>query len=115
MSSFAKLGAGNVVEKVISIDDSIATTEQAGVDFINSLYNTRDIWKQTFQDRSKRKNYAGIGYRYDQERDAFIPPKSYDSWILDEDTCKWKAKVDYPNDGQDYNWNEKTEQWDLDE
>ena len=60
-----------------------------------------------------RKNYAGIGYTYDFARDAFIPPKPFDSWILNENSCLWEAPVAYPNDGQQYEWNEETTSWDL--
>ena len=60
-----------------------------------------------------RKNYASIGYTYDETRDAFIPPKPYDSWILNEDSCLWEAPVEYPNDGNEYTWNEETQTWDL--
>lgn len=60
-----------------------------------------------------RKNYAGIGYTYDETRDAFIPPKPYDSWTLNETTCLWEAPVAYPDDGQQYEWNETTTSWDL--
>jgi len=60
-----------------------------------------------------RKNYAGIGFIYDYARDAFIPPKPYDSWTLNADTCLWEAPVAYPDDGQLYAWNEETQQWDL--
>ena len=60
-----------------------------------------------------RKNYAGIGYTYDQSKDAFIPPKPFDSWVLNEDSCLWEAPVEYPNDGNHYNWNESTQTWDL--
>lgn len=60
-----------------------------------------------------RKNYASIGYTYDEIRDAFIPPKPYESWILNEDSCLWEAPVEYPNDGEKYNWNEETQTWDL--
>ena len=114
MASFAKLGVGNIVEKVISVDDGIATTEQAGIDFLNNLYQTRDSWKQTYIDESQRKNYAAIGYWYDQTKDAFIPPKPFDSFILNETTCRWEPPVAKPNDGQIYNWNEETKQWDVD-
>lgn len=62
-----------------------------------------------------RKNYAGIGYTYDETRDAFIPPKPYNSWVLNEDTCLWDAPIEYPTDGNNYNWNEETQQWDLSE
>jgi len=60
-----------------------------------------------------RKNYAGIGYSYDEVRDAFIPPKPFDSWILNETTCLWEAPVEYPTDGQRYSWNEELGTWDL--
>jgi len=60
-----------------------------------------------------RKNYAGIGYSYDEVRDAFIPPKPFDSWILNETTCLWEAPVEYPTDGQQYSWNEELGTWDL--
>ncbi len=60
-----------------------------------------------------RKNYAGIGYTYDYARDAFIPPKPYDSWTLDVNSCLWEAPVAYPSDGQVYTWNEENQQWDL--
>ena len=60
-----------------------------------------------------RKNYAGIGYTYDETRDAFIPPKPFDSWVLDEQSCLWEAPVAYPDDGQQYSWNEETTTWDL--
>jgi hypothetical protein len=96
MAHFAKLGTGNIVEQVIVVSNDIATTEQAGSDFINKLYNTRDVWKQTSYNGNIRKNYAGVGFKYDQERDAFIAPKPYVSWILNEDTCQWEAPVAYP-------------------
>jgi len=60
-----------------------------------------------------RKNYAGIGYSYDEVRDAFIPPKPFDSWMLNETTCLWEPPVEYPTDGQRYSWNEEMGTWDL--
>ena len=119
MAYFAKLGTGNIVENVISINNSVITDvngveqEQLGVDFINKLYNTRDVWKQTSYNNNIRKNYAGIGYQYDQTRDAFIPPKPFNSWILNENTCLWNAPVAYPQDDNKYKWNEQTLSWDL--
>ena len=113
MAHFAKLGTGNIVEKVIVVSNDIAITEQAGSDFINKLYNTRDVWKQTSYNNNIRKNFAGIGYQYDQQRDAFIPPKPFNSWILNEDTCLWNAPVAYPQDDNKYSWNEQTLSWDL--
>jgi hypothetical protein len=123
MASFAKLGKGNIVEKVVAVSNDIATTEQAGVDFLNNLYNTRDVWKQTSYNTKAgvhllggtpfRKNHAGIGFTYDQERDAFIAPRPFDSWTINETTCEWEAPIAEPTDGQDYDWNETTRQWDL--
>jgi hypothetical protein len=113
MAHFAKLGTGNIVETVIVVSNDIATTEQAGSDFINKLYNTRDVWKQTSYNGNIRKNYAGVGYQYDQTRDAFIAPKPYASWILNEDTCLWNAPVAMPTDDNKYTWNESTLTWDI--
>ncbi len=113
MAHFAKLGVGNIIEKVEVVSNDIATNEQAGVDFLNTLYGSRDVWKQTSYNGTIRKNFAGIGYSYDQTRDAFIPPKPFNSWVLDEDTCLWEAPVAYPDDGQFYQWNETDQQWDL--
>ena len=113
MAHFAKLGTGNIIEQVMAVSNDIATTEQAGVDFINKLYNTRDVWKQTSYNNNIRKNFAGVGYSYDQTRDAFIAPKPYASWILNEDTCLWEAPVAMPEDDNMYTWNESTLTWDL--
>jgi hypothetical protein len=119
MAHFAKLGTGNIIESVISINNYVITDsngieqEQLGVDFINKLYNTRDVWKQTSYNKNFRKNYAGVGYQYDQTRDAFIAPKPFNSWILNEDTCRWESPIPYPQDNNRYNWNEQTKSWDL--
>ena len=128
MAHFAKLGTGNIVTAVHVVSNDVATTEQAGVDFLNNLYKTRDVWKQTSYNTHRgvhllggtpfRKNYAGIGFKYDQTRDAFIPPKPFNSWILNETTCQWEAPVALPSDEgleKGYIWNEETQQWDLDE
>ena len=113
MAHFAKLGVGNIVERVEVVSNDIATTEQAGVDFLNNLYKSRDVWKQTSYNATIRKNFAGIGFKYDQTRDAFIPPKPFNSWTLNENTCRWEAPVAYPDDDQDYKWNEQNQTWDL--
>jgi hypothetical protein len=123
MAYFAKLGTGNIVEQVISINNAVITDangveqEQLGNDFINKLYNTRDVWKQTSYNNNFRKNFAGIGYQYDQTRDAFIAPKPYQSWILNEDTCRWEAPVAMPTttleDNQYYSWNESIINWEV--
>jgi len=123
MAHFAKLGVGNIIERVEIVSNDIATTEQAGVDFLNNLYGTRDVWKQTSYNTIRgehllggtpfRKNFAGKGYKYDQTRDAFIPPKPYPSWTLNETTCQWEAPVAYPDDDNRYTWNETNQTWDL--
>jgi hypothetical protein len=136
MAYFAKLNSENIVETVISINNAVITDsngieqEQLGVDFINQLYKTNDIWKKTsyntrggkyfnsdntLGDQSKafRKNYAGIGYNYDSQRDAFISPKPYNSWILNETTCNWEAPVARPEDNNMYKWNEEILNWEL--
>ena len=119
MAYFAKLGTGNIVEQVISINNSVITDvngveqEKLGNNFINKLYNTRDVWKQTSYNNNIRKNYAGVGYHYDQARDAFIPPKPFDSWILNEDTCRWESPIPYPQDNNKYTWNEAIKNWEL--
>jgi hypothetical protein len=123
MAHFAKLGVGNIVEQVIVIHNSVITDsngieqEKLGVDFINKLYNTRDVWKQTSYNNNFRKNYAGIGYSYDQQRDAFISPKPFNSWVLNEDTCRWEAPVARPTEqlenNQYYSWNESIINWEV--
>ncbi len=114
MAHFAKLGIGNIVEKVVVVSNDIATTEQVGIDFLRNLYNDQNAqWFQTSYNNNIRKNYAGIGYSYDQARDAFIPPKPFNSWILNEDTCQWEAPVAKPDDGKRYTWNETNQTWDL--
>jgi len=113
MAHFAKLGVNNIVENVVVVSNDIATTEQAGIDFLNNLYGSEDIWKQTSYNGNIRKNFAGTRYTYDETRDAFIPPKPYNSWVLNETTCIWKAPVDYPSDGKRYNWNEENQTWNI--
>jgi hypothetical protein len=123
MAHFAKLGIGNIVEKVEVVSNDIATTEQVGVDFLQNLYKDRAVWKQTSYNTKGgvhltggtpfRKNYAMIGGKYDQTRDAFIPKKPFNSWVLNETTCLWESPVAHPNDGQQYNWNEQNQTWDL--
>ena len=125
MAHFAKLGKGNKVLTVTVVHNDVAPTEQAGRDFLNNVYNTNDNWFQTSYNTYGgvhklggtpfRKNYAGIGYKYDQTKDAFIPPKPYNSWTLNEETCQWEAPIALPDTENRYNWNEETQQWDLNE
>ena len=113
MAHFAKLNSDNIVTKVEVVSNDIATNEKAGVDFLNNLYNSTDVWKQTSYNGNIRKNYAGVGYTYNQTRDAFISPQPYSSWTLNDDTCRWEAPVAYPDDGELYEWNEDTTSWDA--
>ena len=123
MAHFAKLKVGNIVEKVEIVSNDIATTEQAGVEFLQNLYKDRAVWKQTSYNTSGgvhklggtpfRKNYAAKGFTYDQKKDAFIPPQPFNSWTLNETTCLWEAPVAKPTDGQRYTWNETNQTWDL--
>ena len=123
MAHFCKLGIGNIVEKVVVVSNDIATTEQAGIDFLNDLYKTPyDIWKQTSYNTKGnvhalgetpfRKNYGGLGYYYDQARDAFMEKKPLASWVLNETTCQCEAPVAYPDDDKEYDWNEQNLTWD---
>ena len=112
MAHFAKLDNTNTVIGVQVVHNDIATSEQAGIDFLNQLYGENCWWKQTSYNGTIRKNFAGIGYLYDKNRDAFIGPKEYVSWILNETTCRWEPPVAYPDDGKRYTWNESTKAWD---
>ena len=116
MAHFAQI-ENNIVTKVIVVDNKDTSNEegveieQIGIDFCSNLLG--GTWKQTSYNGNIRKNYAGIGYKYDANLDAFIPPQPFNSWILDESTCQWKAPVDYPTDGEKYSWNEETLTWDA--
>jgi len=99
MAHFAILGPGNIVQQVLVVDNSIATTEQAGIDFLRKTFNDNHLPViQTSYNNNIRKNYAGIGFQYDQQRDAFIAPKPFNSWILNENTCRWEAPVAKPDE-----------------
>ena len=129
MASFAKI-ENNIVITVVSVvndvlkDSNGVEQESIGIQFLKNLYKEPNaIWKQTSyntyggaHNNGKtpfRKNHAGIGYTYDEARDAFIPPKPYNSWILNEDTCQWQSPIPYPNDENRYKWNEENQSWDL--
>ena len=90
--------------------DKVIVAEQ---DFIEQQPDY-DMWVETFRDGSQRKNYAGKGFTYDSSKDAFIPPKPYASWTLNETTCRWEPPTAFPDDGSVYTWNEETTSWDLD-
>ena len=113
MAHFAKLNSDNIVERVEVVSNDVATNEQAGINFLNNLYGTNDVWKQTSYNENIRKNFASIGYTYNQTKDAFIALKPFNSWVLNDDTCKWESPVTYPDDGEQYKWNEDNTSWDA--
>jgi len=113
MAHFAKVKDG-IVTKVIVAEqefiDNLVETEPG--EWIQTSYNTKG-GVHLLGGTPLRKNYAGVNYTYDKDKDAFIPPKKYPSWTLNETTCLWEAPVAYPTDGQKYNWNETNQSWDL--
>jgi hypothetical protein len=133
MASFAKLNSENIVTIVVSVvneaikDSNGIEQEAIGIEFLKNLYNEPNaIWKQTSYNTNEnihslggipfRKNHAGIGYQYDLQRDAFIPPKPFNSWILNENTYQWNSPIPIPNDASKdkiYTWNEETQNWTL--
>jgi hypothetical protein len=115
MAHFAKLDENNVVLAIHVVNNDVITnngveSEQLGIDFLTQLHGHIN-WKQTSYNNNIRKNYAGVGYLYDSVRDAFIPPKLYSSWTLNEETCQWQAPVAMPTDDKMYNWNESKLKW----
>ena len=116
MSHYAKVENGVVVNVIVAEQDFV--DHQDG-QWVQTSYNTRKgiHYAPNSNDPdggiALRKNYAGKGYIYDIERDAFMRPKPYDSWLLDEQTCTWYSPVPYPNDDNTYEWNEETQAWDL--
>ena len=110
MSHFAKVCDGIVVQVLVAEPEFFDTfVDSSPGEWIQTSYNTRG--GQHPEGRPLRKNYAGVGYTYDSVRDAFIPPKPYASWVLNENTCLWDAPVAYPDDGKQYTWDENTQQW----
>ena len=114
MAHFAQLD-NNVVLQVIVVHNNElmnngVESEAKGIAFCQSLFPGTN-WKQTSYNANIRKNYAGIGFTYDAQRDAFIPPKPFQSWVLNGTTCQWEAPVPYPQDGQRYVWNETQQNW----
>lgn len=114
MAHFAQLDDTGTVIQVIVVHnnellDNGIESEAKGIAFCYSLLG--GTWVQTSYNANIRKNYAGIGYTYDSARDAFIPPKPFASWLLDEVTCRWQAPVPMPDDGKPYLWDEATTSW----
>ena len=118
MAHFAKIGLNSKVIEVLSVNNEVlldsngVEQEANGIDFLTKLTGY-PIWKQTSYNGNFRKNFAGIGMTYDEDRDVFIPKKPFSSWVLNETTCLWESPVAYPNDGQSYNWNETIKNWEL--
>ena len=122
MASFAKIGLNGKVIEVLSVvnevlhDSNGVEQEAIGIDFLTKLTGY-PLWVQTSYNHNFRKNHAGIGMTYDEDRDAFIPKKPYNSWILNEDTCLWEAPVAKPTaeleENQYYSWNESIINWEI--
>jgi hypothetical protein len=131
MASFAKIGLNSKVIAVVSVnnevlkDSSGVEREELGIQFLNELTGW-PIWRQTSYNTYGgvhklggtpfRKNHAGIGFTYDEDRDAFIPKKPYNSWVLNEQTCQWESPIPMPNDAsidKVYSWNETIQNWEL--
>lgn len=118
MATFAKIGLNSKVIESLSVHNDVLKDangmeqEALGIDFLTKLTGWA-IWRQSSYNNNMRKNHAGIGFSYDEERDAFIPPKPYPSWLLDENTCLWDSPTPYPDDGNRYEWNESNQSWDA--
>ena len=123
MAHFAKIGLNNKVISIHSVNNEVlkdsngVEQEVNGIDFLTKLHGW-SIWVQTSYNKTFRKNFAGIGYTYDETRNAFIPPKPFNSWVLNEDICLWESPIPKPNrDGLEVNqywdWNETNQSWDL--
>jgi len=118
MAHFAKIGIDNTVLEVLVVNNVDTMTpqgeerEEIGVEFLKKLTG-HEVWKQTSYNGTFRKRYAGHGYTYNSELDAFVPPKPYASWTLDNDTASWKPPTPMPTtEGKTYTWNESTLSWD---
>ena len=118
MAHFAKIDKNNRVTKVLVIDEETVNSGEFGnpLSWIQTSYNTHE-GQHSLGGTPLRKNYAGVGYIYDKDRDAFIPPQPYPSWLLDEDTCQWDAPVVYPTGhdsaGPSFEWDEDNINWKL--
>ena len=118
MAYFATIDSNDVVTLVSKVSDDILISqtgemsEQLGADFLNDLFGVATR-VQTWEGGGPRKNWARLGYTYDANRDAFIPPRPHSSWQLNEDSCLWEPPVPYPSDGAEYVWNEATTSWQL--
>tara|TARA_R100001086_G_C11801763_1_gene249030 strand:+ start:201 stop:569 length:369 start_codon:yes stop_codon:yes gene_type:complete len=118
MAHFAKIGLNNKVINVVSVhnnellDANGVEQEVLGCQFLEGITGWA-VWKQTSYNANFRKHFAGIGYTYDEDRDAFIAPKPFNSWVLNEETCNWEAPVAKPDDENKYIWSEENQQWEV--
>tara|TARA_Y100000310_G_scaffold96207_1_gene93975 strand:- start:57 stop:443 length:387 start_codon:yes stop_codon:yes gene_type:complete len=126
MAHFVEVDSNNIVIRCLVVDDKDTQDSEGNeIESIGATYLSDGLggtWKKTSYNTHAgihklggtpyRKNYAGKGFTYDETRDAFIPPKPFPSWVLNEDTCLWDAPVAMPDDGNDYDWNEDTTSWD---
>ncbi len=110
MAHYAFLDENNIVTEVITGIDETELIEGLHPEVWYGNFRNQ-VCKRTSYNNNYRKNYAGIGFFYDEERDAFIAPKLFESWTLNEETCVWEAPVPYPNDDKRYNWDETTQEW----
>jgi hypothetical protein len=112
MAHFAQIDENNIVTRVLVIEQDVVDTGLFGEpsSFVQTSYNTHG-GVHTLGGTPLRKNYAGIGYTYDRVRDAFIPPKPFNSWVLNEETCLWGSPVSMPTDDKMYSWDEDTLNW----
>lgn len=115
MAHFAKLDDNNTVIAVHVVNNDVLNVdgnelEQAGIDFLANLHGHSN-WKQTSYNGNFRKNYAGVGYTYDQSRDAFIPEKPYSTWVLNEETCTWEAPIPMPDEAGPWRWDNENNNW----
>jgi len=117
MAHFSEINDQNIVQRIIVVHNNELLNsdgveqESLGISFCQSLFGGN--WKQTSFNGNIRKNFAGIGFSYDSARDAFISPKPFNSWSLDEETCQWQAPIEMPDDGNAYIWNEEATSWSL--
>jgi len=117
MANFAQLDENSIVTEVIVVNNETISdlpfpeSEPVGVAFLQSLFGSTTVWKQTSYNANFRKNYAGIGFAYDPVLDAFIEPQPYPSWLLNTTTCQWETPVPHPDDGGTYTWDEEIINW----
>lgn len=107
MRYFAKINNKKNVTQIIILGDEIKDPEK----FISDTLKMSGYWLETWKNGDQRKNFAGVGYTYNEEFDAFIAPKPFDSWILDEETCLWISPIAKPDDEKEYFWDEETKSW----